>query len=133
MKILRYLKALAVAVAVLSAPLVANSAEVLKVLGQANPSATTATTLYTVPASTSTVVSTIVIANQANSAGSFRIAIRPAGASLTAAHYLAYDVAIPANDSITMTLGLTLAATDVVTVYASSASISFNIFGSELS
>lgn len=133
MKIIRFIKATVLALSLVVAPLAADSAEVLKVLGQLNPSATTATTLYTVPASTSTVVSTIVVANQAGSAGSFRIAIRPAGASLTAAHYIAYDVAIPANDSITLTMGLTLATTDVVTVYASSASMSFGIFGSELS
>lgn len=133
MKIIGYLKAAILALSVLFAPLAANGAEVLKVLGQLNPSATTATTLYTVPASTSTVVSTITVANQAASTGSFRIAVRPAGASLAALHYIAYDVVIPANDSIVLTLGITLAATDVVTVYASSATISFSIFGSELS
>lgn len=133
MKIIGFIKASFLALGLLIAPLAANSAEVLKVLGQLNPSATTATTLYTVPASTSTVVSTITVANQAASAGSFRIAIRPAGAALAALHYIAYDVAIPANNSITLTLGITLATTDVVTVYASSASMSFNIFGSELS
>jgi glucose-6-phosphate dehydrogenase assembly protein OpcA len=111
----------------------AQAAEALKVLGQLNPSATTATTLYTVPGSTSTVVSSIVVTNQAASAGTFRIAIRVAGAGLGATQYIAYDTAIPANDTIVLTLGITLAATDVVTVYASSATMSFNIFGSEIS
>jgi len=36
-----------------------------KVLGQINPSANTATTLYTVPSATQTVVPTITIANLA--------------------------------------------------------------------
>jgi glucose-6-phosphate dehydrogenase assembly protein OpcA len=103
-----------------------------KVLGQSNPSATTATTLYTVPASTSTVVSTISICNQAGSAASYRIAVRPAGATLAAQHYLAYDIAIAANDTTALTLGITLATTDVVTVYASSATLSFSAFGSEI-
>ena len=103
-----------------------------KVLGQSNPSATTATTLYTVPASTSTVVSTISICNQAGSAASYRIAVRPAGATLAAQHYLAYDIAIAANDTTALTLGITLATTDVVTVYASSATVSFSAFGSEI-
>jgi len=105
---------------------------VYKVLGQSNPAATTATTLYTVPASTSTVCSTITICNQAATSGSFRLAVRPAGATLAAQHYIAYDTSLPANDVLTMTIGLTLAATDVVTVYASSTSISFNLFGSEI-
>lgn len=106
---------------------------VYKVLAQSNPSATTATTLYTVPSATSSVISTITVCNQAASAGSFRIAVRPAGASLAAEHYVAYDVAIAANDTTALTLGLTLATTDVVTIYASSATMSFNAYGSEIS
>ncbi len=111
----------------------AEAAEALKVLGQSNPSATTLTTLYTVPASTSTVVSTITIANQAASSGTFRVAVRPAGAGIAAAHYIAYDIQIPANDTIVMTLGITLATTDVISVYGSSASFSFHAYGSEIS
>jgi glucose-6-phosphate dehydrogenase assembly protein OpcA len=103
-----------------------------KVLGNLNPSATTATTLYTVPSATSTIVSTINICNQAATAGSFRVAIRPAGAALAASHYVAYDTAIPANDSIGLTIGITLGATDVITVYASSATMSFLAFGTEI-
>jgi hypothetical protein len=104
-----------------------------KVLGQSNPAATTATTLYTVPASTSTVVSTITICNQSGSNDTYRIAIRPAGATLTAAHYIAYNGVIPANDTISLTIGITLATTDVVTVYAGTTNLSFNLFGSEIS
>jgi hypothetical protein len=103
-----------------------------KVLGQSNPAATTATTLYTVPSATATVVSTITVANIGTS-GTFRIAVRPAGATLANEHYLAYDVALNANDAITWTLGVTLAATDVVTVYASNTSFAFGAYGSELS
>ena len=103
-----------------------------KVLGTSNPSATTATTLYTVPSSTSTIVSTINICNQNNNTATFRIAIRPAGASLAANHYIAYDTVIPGNDSIALTMGITLATTDVITIYASSAYLSFLAFGSEI-
>jgi glucose-6-phosphate dehydrogenase assembly protein OpcA len=103
-----------------------------KVLGQVNPSATTATTLYTVPSSTSAVVSTISVCNQASSAATFRIAVRPAGATLEAKHYIVYGATVPASDSTMITVGLTLATTDVVTVYASSANLSFNAYGSEI-
>lgn len=106
---------------------------VYKVLAQSNPAATTATTLYTVPAGTSSVLSTMTICNQAASAASFRIAVRPAGATLAAVHYVAFDIALAANDTTALTLGLTLAATDVVTVYASSATVSFHAYGSEIS
>ena len=103
-----------------------------KVLGTSNPSATTATTLYTVPATTSAIVSTIHICNQSVNSGTFRLAIRPAGATLAANHYLAYDTPIPGNDSISLTIGITLATTDVITVYASSSSMSFLAFGTEI-
>jgi hypothetical protein len=103
-----------------------------KVLGQSNPAAATATTLYTVPAATSTIVSTINICNQSVSADTFRVAIRPAGETLAAKHYIAYNAAIPALDAISLTIGVTLATTDVVTVYAGAANLSFNMFGSEI-
>lgn len=103
-----------------------------KVLGQSNPSATTATTLYTVPSATSAVVSSISVCNQAGTAATYRIAVRPAGASLSAQHYIAYDATVSANNTTILTIGVTLATTDVVTVYASTANLSFNAYGSEI-
>ena len=103
-----------------------------KVLAQVNPSATTATTAYTVPSSTSTVVSTITVANLSASAVTYRIAVRPDAETLANKHYIAYDVALAANDTTALTLGLTLDAADVITVYASTANLAFNIYGSEI-
>jgi glucose-6-phosphate dehydrogenase assembly protein OpcA len=108
-------------------------ATIYKVLGQVAPSATTATTLYTVPASTDTVVSTIVVCNRAATTGTFRVAIRPAGEGIANKHYIAYDVSSDANSLTTITIGITLDTTDVITVYASSADFSFSAFGSEIS
>jgi len=102
-----------------------------KVLGQSNPAATTNTDLYTVPASTQTVVSTITVANLGTT-GTFRVAIRPAGAAIVAQHFVVYDATLNANDSITLTLGVTLGATDVITVRASNTSFAFQAFGSEI-
>jgi hypothetical protein len=104
-----------------------------KVLGQVNPSATTATTLYTVPASTQAIVSTLTVTNQTATAGTYRISLRVAAAADNAKQYIAYDVSLPGNATDTLTLGVTLGATDVITVYASAATFSFNAFGSELS
>ena len=104
-----------------------------KVLGQSNPSATTNTTAYTVPASTSAVVSTITVANLTGTAATYRIAVRPAGETLANKHYIAYDVTVAASDTTSLTLGLTLATTDVVTVFASTANLAFSIFGTEIS
>lgn len=99
--------------------------------GSATLTATTNTDLYKVPAATSAVASTLVICNQASAAGTFRVAVRPTGAAIAAQHYLVYDAPIGANDTIAMTLGITLATTDIVTVYASAATMSFTLFGSE--
>jgi glucose-6-phosphate dehydrogenase assembly protein OpcA len=104
-----------------------------KVLGQSNPAATTATTLYTVPASTQAVISTIVIANLTATAATFRIAVRPAGATLANSQYIAYDITVGASDSTALTLGVTMNTTDVLTVYASTANLTFTAFGSEIS
>ena len=108
-------------------------AEAIKVLGQSAPSATTDTDLYTVPGATSAVVSSVVIANRAGTSATYRIAVRPAGATLANEHYAAYDITVGASDSTILTLGLTLAATDVITVYASTANLSFSVFGTEIS
>ena len=106
---------------------------IYKVLGQSAPGATTDTTLYTVPAATDAIVSSIVVANRDTSSATFRIAIRPAGATLANQHYIAYDVTVGASDSTVLTLGLTLDATDVITVRASTANLSFSAYGSEIS
>ena len=104
-----------------------------KVLGQSNPAATTATSLYTVPAATQAIVSTLTVTNQTATAGTYRIAVRVAGAALAASQYIAYDVSLPGNATDTLTLGVTLGATDVISVYSSTATMSFNAFGSEIS
>ena len=85
----------------------------------------------TVPGVTSTVVSTLAIANRGVST-TYRVAVRPAGAAIANQHYIVYDATISSGDSIFLTIGITLATTDVVTVYAGTASLSFSLFGSEL-
>lgn len=105
-----------------------------KVLAQSAPSATTNTDIYTVGSGKSAVVSTMSICNRSSSASvAYRIAVRPAGATLANQHYIVYDSSVAANDTVNLTLGITLATTDVVTVYASSANISVSLFGSEIS
>lgn len=102
-----------------------------KVLGQLNPAASTATTLYTVPAATSAVCSTLSVANLGVST-TFRVAVRPAGAALANQHYIVYDSTIDAGSAVYLTLGLSLATTDVVTVLAGTATVAFGLFGSEV-
>lgn len=104
-----------------------------KVLGQSAPSATTATDVYTVPAATQTIISSIVVAERGGADATFRIAIRPNGDTLATSHYIAFDTPISANDVVALTLGVTVDAADVVTVYASSGDVTFSLFGSEVS
>jgi hypothetical protein len=103
-----------------------------KVLGQSAPSATTPTTLYTVPAATEAVISSITVVNRGSSDGTYRIAVRPNGATLANQHYVIYDATLPAKATDALTLGITMDATDILEVYASSADFSFNAFGSEV-
>lgn len=103
-----------------------------KVLGQLNPSASGLSTLYTVPSSTSAVISTLSIANLSSSSSTFRAAISPTGASISNAQYIAYDISLIGNDTIFLTLGLSLGAGDIVRVYSSSANTSFSLFGVEI-
>lgn len=103
-----------------------------KVLAQSAPSATTNTDVYTVGAGKEAVISTITICNRAATAATYRIAIRPNAATLANSHYIAYDVALAANDTTALTLGITCDASDVVTVYASTADLTFSLFGSEV-
>jgi len=104
-----------------------------KVLAQSAPSATTNTDIYTVGAGKSAIISTMTICNRSGSGYAYRIAIRPAGATLADQHYIVYDAPAGGADTVTLTLGITLAATDVVTVYTQGATLSFSLFGSEIS
>ena len=104
-----------------------------KVLGQLAAAATTEEGLYAVPASSSAVVSTIVVANRGTTSATYRIAVKPTAATTLAnSHYIAYDVAIAPNDSTALTLGVTLAATNAIRTYASNANLTFSAFGTEL-
>ena len=100
-----------------------------KVLAQSNPAATTSTDLYVVPAATTAVCSTLTVTNQTATDATFRVSVAVAGAVLAAKQYLAYDVICPASGLYAFTIGMTLGATDVVRVYSSTATMSFNLFG----
>ena len=88
-------------------------AQTYKVLGQLVGSGVIGTygTVYgPVAVSTSAIVSTIVVCNQAATAATFRLAICTTTTPATK-EFIAYGMTVPANDSITLTLGVTLDAT----------------------
>jgi hypothetical protein len=105
-----------------------------KILGQSNPSATTVTTLYTVPASKEAVISTISVANLAGSSATFRLILQTSAevsATILNKQYVGYDITVGAADTTIITVGLTLATGDAIKVYASTANVAFQAFGDE--
>lgn len=108
-------------------------ADSIKVLGQLSPSATTLSTLYTVPATTQTTVSSISVCNTGSSPVTIRISVAVANAADNVKQYVYYDYVIAAKDTLIVVMGMTLNETDVVKVYASATNVAFNIFGVETS
>lgn len=105
-----------------------------KVLGQANPSTTANADLITVGAGKSQVISTLNIANNSASTASAQVWVRVAGAAASATNIVVPTISISANTALSLTLGICLAATDVLTVQSSVGSaLSFSAFGSEIS
>lgn len=103
-----------------------------KVLGQQEPAATTQATLYTVPASTQAVCSTLSVCNRATASATFRVRIKINNAADADAQFVCFDAPIAAKDTLLLTFGATLGAGDVVTVYSSNADTAFQLFGSEI-
>ena len=107
-------------------------ATVYKVLGQVAPNATTETTLYTVPALKSAVVSTFTVTNRSSTLTTFRVSVSVGGGATAAKDYIYYDLTIAGYDTFAATYGLTLGAGDVVRVYSTTNTLSFSIFGQEI-
>tara|TARA_R100001463_G_scaffold108480_2_gene162985 strand:- start:66 stop:395 length:330 start_codon:yes stop_codon:yes gene_type:complete len=108
-------------------------ANAYKILGQNADASGYDETLYTVPATTETIISSITVCNRENVANTFRIALKENGGAVADEDYIAYDANIQANDTITLTLGLTLDADDVISIGASDANVTFSVFGTEIS
>jgi len=104
-----------------------------KVLGQLKPAAATASTLYTAGAGTAAMSSTITVCNLGPAYTTYRIAVRPGGAALEDKHYVAYDCGIGPNTTDTVSLGIGIGATDVVTVQSASGNVAFGLYGAEVS
>lgn len=99
---------------------------------QVVPAANTLTTLYTVPSATQAIFSAINVCNTASTDATFRIAFRPSGAAIDPKHYIIFDATISGKDTYMINQGMSMGATDVLSVYASSASVSFTGFYAEV-
>ncbi len=87
--------------------------------------ATSSTTLYTVPASTTTVVSNIAVTNTSGSAQTFTLALNSVALHTT--------TAIAANSTVYIDLKQVLTAAQTITGLASATSVNFHISGVEVS
>jgi hypothetical protein len=99
---------------------------------QIQPLANTLTTLYTVPASTQTIFSAINICNTASATATFSIAFRPNGEAINPKHYIIFDAAIAGKDTYMVNQAMSMDEADVLSVIASSASVSFTGFYAEV-
>jgi hypothetical protein len=99
---------------------------------QVEPAANTLTTLYTVPSGTEAIFSAINVCNTASSDATFRIAFRPGGAAIEDKHHIIYDATISGNDTYMINQGMSMSATDVLSVRASTASVCFVGFYAEV-
>jgi hypothetical protein len=104
-----------------------------KVLGQANPAATTWTPLLSLPTATQAILSTLSVCNFGSSPTTFSVAVCVANAAVSNTTLLYGTLTIPNNDTFLATMGITLGANDVVNVYAGNANLAFQVFGQEVS
>jgi hypothetical protein len=108
-------------------------AMIYKVLGQTDTPNTNVITLYTVPSSAQSVISTLIVCSRSSSNSTYNVMVRPSGATLANLHYLAYNGTLPAFDTIALTLGLSLGNNDVISIQAATANnTSFSVFGTEI-
>ena len=104
-----------------------------KILGQVNPTANTLSNVYVVPGATEGIVNSIIIANQSAANASFSLVVRPSSESLESKHYIVRGCVIPASDTLSMTLSLTLPADAILAANTNSSFISFGAYGVEIS
>jgi hypothetical protein len=100
---------------------------------QGTSSVDTYATLYTVPASTSSVISTIAICNTASAAATYRIGFDDTAGTPTASEWLVYDATVSGNDTIALSLGVSIEAEKYIRVSSSADTVTFQAFVSEIS
>lgn len=100
---------------------------------QGTASTGTYATLYTTPALTEAVISSLVITNQSSSAITVRIGMDATAGTPGASEFLVYDAAVAGNDTVALTLGVTMDAGKFIRVSSSADTCNFTAFLSEIS
>lgn len=101
-----------------------------KILGQARPTSGTPTPTLVAPQGSQVVISSIVVCNTSTATDYFSIRVIQAGASADDKQWNAFKVSIAPGGVRTLTLGITLEATDSITVKAENNTCSFSAYGS---
>jgi len=89
------------------------------------------TDVYTVPANSSAVVSTLMVNNISTSAASFRVTVLPSGQTIANKNLILFDTYILPNSSEALTIGMTLSAGDKIQIASDVATVTATAFGSE--
>ena len=105
--------------------------QVYKQLFASAPAATTLTAMYTVAAGTSVIVSSLSVCNRGATPTTVRLSHAPLGAADAVSQYFLYDAQVPANTTLWMTGGMTLAATDILRGYVGAAQLTIIGWGEE--
>lgn len=108
---------------------------VYKVLGQSAPTGGIDTNIYTVPAATQVIISSITVCNRGTDDATFRVWVAINAAVTANAQYIYYDVPIAGNDTFIATVGITIDAADQVRVRGGGiggSNLTFQLFGSEI-
>lgn len=103
-----------------------------RILVQVKPGATTLTDAYQAPQGKITMISSIIITNQVNTGGTFRISIAPSGVADSPKQYFFYDTPLCPNETMSVDIGALLEKGDIIRVYSGSGSLSFNILGNSI-
>ena len=108
----------------------------IKILGQIQTTANTLTNAYVVGAATESIVSTVTVCNQSANNVLVDVFARYGGTALGNQHYLVYQYALGAADTLVLEPRLTMNATSVlaanVTGANAASNVSVNVFGIEV-
>lgn len=93
---------------------------------QGTASVGTYATLYSTGASESAIISTIGICNTASTAVTYRVGVSASAGTPTASEWIVYDNTVPANDTVFLTVGLTMQASKFLRISSSASTCAFS-------
>jgi hypothetical protein len=93
---------------------------------QGTVSLSTYATLYSTSASNTAIISTIIIANTSSFTKQYRIAVLDSAGTPASTDWIAYDASIYANDSVFLTVGISLQKNQFLRISSTDNTLTFN-------